>query len=126
MANIIKATASVDVYDMDVIFWHCSVEKAKQLFKRTPQSKHKIEIDFDTMNGCCIQACCSDHPAIVWLLDSTDPIQKKLAILSHEIFHCIGCALTIRGIDYDVKNDEPYAYMLSYLFEQAVTKLKLL
>lgn len=45
-------------------------------------------------------------------------------VLAHEALHAVNLILDNRGVKFDVDNDEPYAYYLSYIVEQFYDFLK--
>jgi hypothetical protein len=42
----------------------------------------------------------------------------RWSIVAHEAAHAAAIILRTRGVDGDYKNDEPYAYLLEWIFEQ--------
>lgn len=49
----------------------------------------------------------------------------KLSVLIHECVHLGMFILTDRGVDVQVSNDEPLAYLVEYLFDEANKFFKL-
>jgi hypothetical protein len=45
-------------------------------------------------------------------------------ILAHELIHVISLLYKDYGIDYDKNNDEPTAYLMSFLFKSVMKRLK--
>ena len=61
---------------------------------------------------------------ILWLNKVPDSVDC-LAVLNHEIFHCVCMILERVGVKYSEDSDEAYAYLIGHLTRKIYEKLNL-
>ena len=97
------------------------VNYCKSHFKADPVA----EVDVDNADGGAIITLTYDCGKlwILWLSKSNDK-NNLIPGLAHEIFHLAGRILKDRGIELNVDNDEPMAYLIEYLTAIIMQKVK--
>lgn len=84
----------------------------------TNSTKEETSLKFGVDISENTTACVFDHPRgfshqVVWLSD-----RVTNAIVAHECVHLCDNVYIDKGIIQDVNNNEPYAYLLTWFFEQ--------
>ena len=121
--KIIDVHLSMEPYRIGVWVWVCTSEEAKQAVKKTIYYTH-YHCDpegFNPGGGRCLSVDGSNYEPIIWI-DSGTKKSMRCINLAHEFVHVINRIFNCRGIALDYNNDEPYAYMMTYLMTQAKEK----
>lgn len=118
-SKIKEAHLTMTPYRSSVWIWLCSPEEAVKALKKTVfYTKYGADLVFIPGGGRCITLDNLEYESLIWI-DSSVPISHRAINLSHEFVHVVGQVLTTRGVKYDPDNDEPFAYMMTSLMEQA-------
>lgn len=115
-----QAKLSMQPYRTNVIVWVCSPEEATKGFKKTVYYTEYggCPDSFIPLGGRCINVENANYEPIVWI-DEKIKKQDRCISISHEFIHVINAIFKCRGVKLDYDNDEPYAYMMTYLMTQA-------
>ena len=75
-----------------------------------------------------VQDSCFDSEGVVFEVNGKVHIwlrsKNELDTFSHELVHAISKTMDLKGITYDTENDEPYAYLMSWLFRSFYFAIK--
>jgi hypothetical protein len=59
--------------------------------------------------------------ALIVLLNPDNPFDKITAgVVAHEATHVATALMTLRGINFDAKNDEPMAYLVEWVVDEII------
>lgn len=99
-----------DLWDMD--FYLClgwTDEQFTKWYKRKFRKSPRIEANDYGMTEMI------DGTIVIWTHD-----KKGIPELAHECLHAANMCLGSRGVEVDLENDEPVAYLLAWLLEKAL------
>ncbi|OIN55872.1 hypothetical protein [Arsenicibacter rosenii] len=131
MANLkvkqLHFVVPVDVYGKDVgfFFGYNHRQIADILLKADSKSATQIreqilkETDED-YHGVTFR---SDNAAILIAMHVVPETCREYSTLVHECFHAVEAIMENIGCSHDQAGNEPWAYLLSYLYEEATKKL---
>lgn len=92
----------IPIYDGNlVIIFDKDLKKVEKKYDTTP---------LDKCDGVVFQALDGDY---VVALSTNDP-----SIICHETIHLVNRLFNNRGVELDIDNDEPQAYMAEWFFKQ--------
>lgn len=97
----------------------CEIEKDKILAKKLDFNMHTI--DFKDWGGL-VRSNGANH---LVLLNSKYGYDELLATINHEAFHLSNKIMKNVGIEADLDNDEPQAYLLTNIFLNILKVIKL-
>jgi hypothetical protein len=122
-SKIQEAHLSMQPYRTGVWVWVCTPEEAKKAIKKTVYyTKYNCDTEaFIAHGGRCLSVDESNYEPIVWI-DSNVKKSHRCINLSHEFVHVINRIFYCRGVELNAHNDEPFAYMMTYLMTQAKEK----
>lgn len=84
--------------------------------KKMIQTWPNIERGSENSGYCFLN---NDNQPVIWLPKRTEP-----CVFAHECVHVVSEIMKAKGIDYDVDNDEPIAYLHSWLFNVFFKRVK--
>ena len=118
--KIHEARLSMEPYRSNLWLWCCTPEQATKAIKGTLYyTKYHCDADaFHSGGGRCLNIEGSNIEPIIWI-DSNVKKSERAINLSHEFVHAINRIFDCRGVQHDPHNDEPFAYMMTYLMTQA-------
>ena len=111
-----KHTLSLQPYDTSVLIVVGTPEEARKWVKTSNYSDIQFTFEAD---GALIS--CETYFPVMFLNTKPNKAQR-VQTFAHECVHLINTVFDNTGVQYSSGNDEHYAFMMSYLFEQAQTK----
>lgn len=112
-----------EIYPFDILISFGDNQKKlrKKLLRILPNESVLEELFIDGL-GSGRTIMFSSGQTLLWLKQKPTSI-NGLAILNHEIFHCVCFILRRIGITYSSDSDEAFAYFIQYLTNKIYSEL---
>ena len=84
------------------------------------------KIDTLNMQGAAGYTIALKENVLLWLKQTPPYTPFNYGCLSHEIFHCCSFILSRAGVELCDKSEEAYAYLIGYISEVIMDKIRIL